>query len=188
MDAWTTLKLHWNPVWFIRQEKPLEWITYLRINYPETPCRILRVVQRGIHFSFEINVGERRIRHGPTRKLNDVIFNQFWVDLDVSLPEISTSSQRIELRNFGSELPSGLPLNIQWCYRQGSTSQYLCPKSPRNLTFSTDTIRFSCLKPRGTRRLTWPRFRKISAKRTSAYFGRILANWKLNFLIPVFLK
>ena len=39
--------------------------------------RLLRVVQRGIHFTFEINLGERRIRHSPTRKLNDVIFNQF---------------------------------------------------------------------------------------------------------------
>ena len=70
----------------------------------------LRVVQRGIHFTFEINLGGRRIRHGPTRKLNDVIFNQFWVDLDVSHPEISITSQRIELRNSGFDLPSGLPL------------------------------------------------------------------------------
>ena len=29
----------------------------------------LRVVQRGIHLIFEINLGERRIRHSPTRNL-----------------------------------------------------------------------------------------------------------------------
>ena len=77
----------------------------------EKSIKSLRVVQRGIHFSFEFNLGERRIRHSPTRKLNDVIFNQFWVDLDMSHPEISITSQRIELQNSGSELPSGLPLN-----------------------------------------------------------------------------
>ena len=70
----------------------------------------LRVVQRGVHFTFEFDLGERRIRHSPTRKLNDVIFNRFWVDLDMSHHEISITSQRIELPNFGSELPSGLPL------------------------------------------------------------------------------
>ena len=52
----------------------------------------LRVVQRGVHFTFEFNLGERRIRH--------------------SHHENSITSQRIELRNSGSELPSGLPVII----------------------------------------------------------------------------
>ena len=72
----------------------------------------LRVVQREVHFTFEFNLEERRILHSPTRKLNDVIFNRFWVDLDMSHHEISITTQRIELRNSGSELPSGLLLNF----------------------------------------------------------------------------
>ena len=35
------------------------------------------------HFIFEINVGKSRIRHRTTLKLNDVIFNRFWVDLEI---------------------------------------------------------------------------------------------------------
>ena len=35
------------------------------------------------HFIFEINVGKRRIRHRTTLNLNDLIFNRFWVDLEI---------------------------------------------------------------------------------------------------------
>ena len=35
------------------------------------------------HFIFEINVGKRWIRHETTLKLNDDIFNRFWVDLEI---------------------------------------------------------------------------------------------------------
>ena len=48
------------------------------------PMVSLRVVQRGVHFTFEFNLGDRRIRHSPTRKLGDVIFNRFSIDLDMS--------------------------------------------------------------------------------------------------------
>ena len=70
----------------------------------------LRIVQRGIHFTFKFYLGDRRRRADPTRKLGDVIFNRFSIDLDMSHHEISITSQRIELRNSWSELPSELPL------------------------------------------------------------------------------
>ena len=34
-------------------------------------------------FTFEINVGKRRIRHRTTLDLNNVIFNRFGVDLEM---------------------------------------------------------------------------------------------------------
>ena len=71
----------------------------------------LRIVQRGIHFNFEFNLGDRRRQADPTRKLGDVIFNRFSIDLDMSHHEVSITSQRIEVRNSWFELPSGLPLN-----------------------------------------------------------------------------
>ena len=66
----------------------------------------------GVHFIFEFNLGDRRRQADPTRKLGDVIFKRFSIDLDMSHHEISITSQRIEPRNFWSELPSGLPLNL----------------------------------------------------------------------------
>ena len=73
---------------------------------------VLRVVQRGVHFTFEFNLRDRLIRHSPTPKLGDVIFNGFSIDLDMSHHDISLTSQRIELRNSWSELPSGLSLRF----------------------------------------------------------------------------
>ena len=65
----------------------------------------------GVHFTFEFNLGDKRRQADPTRKLGDVIFNRFSIDLDMNHHEISITSQRTELWNSGSELPSGLPLN-----------------------------------------------------------------------------
>ena len=64
----------------------------------------------GVHFTFEFNLGDRRRQADPTRKLSDVIFSRFSIDLDMSHHQISITSQRIEPRNSWSELPSGLPL------------------------------------------------------------------------------
>ena len=82
------------------------------------------VVQRGVNFSFEINLGERRIRHSPTRKLNDVIFNQFSVDLYMYHSEISIKSHRIDFRKSGSELPSGLSLTRKVVYIYAQFQRY----------------------------------------------------------------
>ena len=43
------------------------------------------------HFIFEINVGNRRIRHGTTLNLNDIIFHWFWVDLEIQFQSRSMS-------------------------------------------------------------------------------------------------
>ena len=66
----------------------------------------------GVHFTFEFNLGDRRRQADPTRKLSDVIFDRFSIDLDMSHHQISITSQRIEPRNSWSGLPSGLPLNL----------------------------------------------------------------------------
>merc|ERR1711990_550305 len=82
---------------------------------------LLRVVQMGVHFTFEFNLGDRRRRADPTRKLGDVIFNRFSIDLDMSHHEVSITSQRIEVRNSWFELPSGLPLRI---LKRGASSRW----------------------------------------------------------------
>ena len=74
--------------------------------------KLLRVVQMGVHFTFEFNLGDKRRQADPTRKLGDVIFNRFSIDLDMSHHEVSITSQRIEVRNSWFELPSGLPLTV----------------------------------------------------------------------------
>ena len=91
--------------------QPLYYFTHFSLLIPGKFEIILRVVQMGVHFTFEFNLGDRRRRADPTRKLGDVIFNRFSIDLDMSHYEISITSQRIEFRNSGSELPSGLPLS-----------------------------------------------------------------------------
>ena len=43
----------------------------------------LRVVQTQVIAFFEINVGKGRIRHRKTLNFNHVIFNRFWVDVEI---------------------------------------------------------------------------------------------------------
>ena len=75
----------------------------------------------GNPFHFWIQSRRQAETGGSTRKLSDVIFNRFSIDLDMSHHEFSITSQRIELRNSWSELPSGLPLSF---------SEFCLPRNP----------------------------------------------------------
>ena len=61
--------------------------SWLHSGHPKV--KILRVDSS--HFIFEINVGKRRIWHRTTLDLNDLIFNRFWVDLEIQFQSRSIS-------------------------------------------------------------------------------------------------
>jgi len=61
------------------------------------------------HFILQINVGKRRIRHKTTLNLNDVIFDRFWVDLEIQFQSRSMSDPSLSDIDFKDK--NGLGLN-----------------------------------------------------------------------------
>ena len=56
------------------------------------------------HFISEINVGKSRIRHRTTLILNGVIFNRFWVDLEIQFQSCSKSDSPLSDVDFKNYL------------------------------------------------------------------------------------